>query len=83
MLVKPNQLHHPRVLIIVGKKTAALATSRNYIKRALREMFRLHQDRFAGWDIVILARKEFARGSFAQVEGDFMRLVADLHAKLA
>jgi ribonuclease P protein component len=83
VLVKPNQLDHARLAVIVGKKTVAHATSRNYIKRALREMFRLHQDRFGGWDIVILVRKGFSSDSFGRVQLDFMQLIGDLQKKLA
>lgn len=83
VLVKPNQLGHPRLAVIVGKKTVAQATSRNYIKRTLREMFRTHQDRLGEWDIVILVRKSFHRGMFSDVEQDFLRLTTDLKNKLA
>jgi ribonuclease P protein component len=83
VLVKPNQLDHSRLAVIVGKKTVAHATSRNYIKRALREIFRLHQDHFGGWDIVILVRKGFSSDSFGRVQLDFMQLIGDLQKKLA
>jgi ribonuclease P protein component len=83
VLVKPNQLDHPRLAVIVGKKTVAHATSRNYIKRVLREIFRLHQDSLGEWDIVILARKGFSSDAFGRVELDFMQLIGDLQKKLA
>lgn len=82
LLAKPNQLDHPRLAVIVGKKTVALASSRNYIKRVLREIFRLHQDRFGAWDIVILARKGFDSSVFDLVEQEFMQLISDLQNKL-
>lgn len=56
-LVKPNQLKQARLGFIVAKKNVRLATKRNYIKRYLRELFRLHQYNFSNLDIVWVAQQ--------------------------
>lgn len=55
-LFKPNQKTHSRVGIIVGKRVAKLAVTRNQIKRIVRESFRTHHEKFQGFDIVVIAR---------------------------
>ena len=56
ILYKPNHKNHPRIGIIVGKRVANLAVSRNRIRRLVRESFRVYQEKLAGWDIVVIAR---------------------------
>ena len=56
-LYKPNEKYHGRLGIIVGKRVANLAVTRNKIKRAIRESFRIHQEQLKGLDIVIIARQ--------------------------
>lgn len=58
--------------VIVSKKTARLATSRNYIKRVAREVFRLQQARLESLDFVIRIRKSFNRAEFAEIEQELI-----------
>lgn len=57
LLARNNGLDHPRIGLVVGKKNARLAVSRNRIKRQVRESFRLWQHRLPSADIIFLARK--------------------------
>lgn len=57
LLARNNDLDHPRLGLVIGKKSVKLSVERNRLKRLMRESFRLHQDLLAGWDIVIVARK--------------------------
>ncbi len=57
LLARDNQLDHPRLGLVIGKKSVKLAVERNRIKRQIRESFRLNQLNLAGWDIVVVARK--------------------------
>ncbi len=58
--------------VIVSKKTARFATSRNYIKRVSREVFRLQQSRLESLDFVIRIRKSFNRAEFAEIEQELI-----------
>jgi len=55
---KKNNHLHGRIGLIVGKRSAKKAVSRNKIKRVIRESFRLHQNKLSGMDIVVIARKQ-------------------------
>ncbi|MDD5329089.1 MAG: ribonuclease P protein component [Sulfuricella sp.] len=80
-IAKPNERGFPRLAVVVAKKNVPRATARNYIKRVLREIFRLNQARIGGLDIVLLARKGFSRGAYGLVERDFLRLIEELEKR--
>lgn len=67
VLAKPGNQDFARLAVIVSKKTARLATSRNYIKRIAREVFRLQQSELSGLDIVVRARKSFTHSDYAAI----------------
>jgi len=83
ILVKPNGLINPRFTAVVRKKTVVLAVNRNYIKRSLREIFRVHQSLFDKLDVVVLAHKGFSKIAFKRVEREFLLLVHELNTRLA
>lgn len=72
VLVKPGMRECARMAVIVSKKTARLATSRNYIKRVAREVFRLQQARLESLDFVIRICKSFDRAEFAEIEQELI-----------
>ncbi len=55
VLYKPNQYLYSRLGLVVAKRFANKAVSRNQIKRVLRESFR-HSFDIKGMDIIIIAR---------------------------
>jgi ribonuclease P protein component len=57
LLARNNELDHPRLGLVIGKKSVKLSVERNRLKRLIRESFRLNQDNLVGWDIVVVARK--------------------------
>ncbi|MGE8323628.1 MAG: ribonuclease P protein component [Pseudomonas sp.] len=57
ILARENGLDHPRLGLVIGKKSVKLAVQRNRLKRLMRDSFRLNQQLLAGLDIVIVARK--------------------------
>ncbi|QMT39933.1 ribonuclease P protein component [Neisseria shayeganii] len=63
----PNGLPHPRLGLAVPKKTAKRANRRNYMKRAVREWFRLNRHRLAANDIVVRVRQPFNAAGRAEV----------------
>jgi ribonuclease P protein component len=74
LLVRENQLPHPRIGLVIGKKSVKLSVERNRIKRQLRETFRLHQMELTGWDIVVIARKGLADQDNAELAKQFAKL---------
>lgn len=56
-LYRENQKAYPRVGIIASKAITKKASSRNYIKRLIREGFRTRKAQIAGLDLVILTRR--------------------------
>ena len=55
------------------------AVVRNRVRRRLREIYRLHEDRLAeGMDVVIVARVRAAHSSYRQLEASFLKLADKL-----
>ncbi|OHX14952.1 ribonuclease P protein component [Chromobacterium sphagni] len=77
--VRPNGLDHPRVGLVVGKKVAKRAVRRNYIKRCVREWFRLNQQQLGGVDYVVRAKLAFTRAQ----RDEAVTALSALFAKLA
>ena len=65
LLVIRNNLEHPRLGLAIAKKNIKKAVTRNLIKRAVRENFRLKQYDLINIDIVVLARRDAANASTA------------------
>jgi ribonuclease P protein component len=57
-LYKSNKKDCARLGIIVSKRVANLAATRNLIKRVVRESFRTQQEKLKGFDIVVIARHQ-------------------------
>ena len=81
MRYKPNEHTGPRLGLIVGKKTAKLAVWRNYMKRVLRELFRLNQHQLPTLDLVIQVQKPFEKTEFMQIKQEFEQLMQKLEAR--
>ncbi|MDO8332901.1 MAG: ribonuclease P protein component [Pseudomonas sp.] len=57
LLARLNNLDHPRLGLVIGKKSVKLSVERNRLKRQIRESYRHSQTALSGWDIVVVARK--------------------------
>ncbi len=75
---QPNTQQHARLGLVVGKKTAKLAVSRNYMRRALREFFRTQQHEICHVDLIIRVQKKFDKVDFIQIKQEFDTLIAKL-----
>ncbi|WP_228028207.1 ribonuclease P protein component [Chitinibacter fontanus] len=74
LLGKPNHSAAARLGLVVGKKTDKRAVGRNYIKRTIRETFRLNATQLAGLDIVVRSRKAFNRQEGAAARAALLSL---------
>jgi ribonuclease P protein component len=74
LLARNNDLDHPRLGLVIGKKSVKLAVERNRLKRQIRESFRHNQDSLAGLDIVVVARKGLGDLDNAELAQQFSKL---------
>ncbi|NOR71264.1 MAG: ribonuclease P protein component [Methylomarinum sp.] len=65
LLAIRNDYDHPRLGLAIAKKNIKKAVTRNLIKRAVRENFRLKQHELINIDIVVLARRDAANATSA------------------
>jgi ribonuclease P protein component len=82
MRYRPNQLNMPRLGLVVSKKTAKLAVQRNYMRRILRELFRLNQQQLPAVDLVIQVQKAFQQAEFILIKQEFESLILKLSSKI-
>ncbi|MBE6925934.1 MAG: ribonuclease P protein component [Ruminococcaceae bacterium] len=67
LYARKNRLEQNRVGITVSKKLGC-AVVRNRVRRRLREIYRINEDRFLpGFDIVVVARSRATDASFAEL----------------
>jgi ribonuclease P protein component len=71
MRYRPNSNKTARLGLIVAKKTAKLAVSRNYMRRVLRELFRLNRHKLPAIDLVIQVQKVFQKPDFSTIKQEF------------
>lgn len=73
-----NQAGHPRVGLIVPKFQSS-AVARNRLRRRLREVWRRElQQGVPSWDVVIRARRESYRATFAALRSELLSWRATL-----
>ncbi|MES2181056.1 MAG: ribonuclease P protein component [Pseudomonadota bacterium] len=79
---QPNMLQHARLGLVVGKKTAKSSVSRNYMRRVLREFFRLNQHEICHVDLVVRVQKQFEKKAFGQLRLEFDTLIAKINQRM-
>jgi len=52
-----------RLGLVIGKKFAPRAATRNLVKRTAREAFRLRRGEFGGWDILLRLHARFDKAA--------------------
>lgn len=77
LLARKNNFFYPRLGLVIAKKNLRFAHQRNYVKRLLREEFRLKQSEFDSYDIVILTRRDISHLS----KPDIMKFRSNLFEK--
>ena len=79
MYCRRNGTQRNRVGITVSAKLGK-AVRRNRVRRRLREIYRLNEERFRpGQDIVIVARSRAMQASYRQLEQSCLTLAEQLH----
>ena len=74
LYARPNRLGINRVGITTGKKLGH-AVVRNRVRRRLREVYRLNEDKFTpGWDIVVVARSRCIYADFRKLTDAYLSL---------
>ena len=74
LYARRNRTQNNRVGITVGKKLGH-AVIRNRVRRRLREVYRLNENRFApGWDIVVVARSRSIKADFGKLTQAYLSL---------
>ena len=74
LYARPNRLGINRVGITAGKKLGH-AVVRNRVRRRLREVYRLNEDKFTpGWDIVVVARSRCIDADFSKLTAAYLSL---------
>ena len=74
LYARKNSLGINRVGITVSKKLGH-AVVRNRVRRRLREVYRLNEERFTpGWDIVVVARSRCIGADFGKLTQSYISL---------
>lgn len=74
LYARRNRTGENRIGITVSKKLGK-AHVRNRVRRRLREIYRIHEDRFCpGWDLVVVARTRAVGASFDQLTQAYLSL---------
>ena len=74
LYARKNRSDCNRVGLTVSKKLGH-AVVRNRVRRRLREVYRLNEEKFApGWDIVVVARSRAVEASFAALTRSYLNL---------
>lgn len=74
LYARRNRTETNRVGITVSKKLGK-AHIRNRIRRRLREVYRLNEDKFQpGWDIVVVARSRALKADFRELTRSYLAL---------
>lgn len=74
LYVRRNGSKNNRVGITVSGKLGC-AVERNLIRRRLREIYRMNEDRFTpGWDLVVVARTRAMTTEFSRLQRAYLAL---------
>ena len=74
LYARKNRLGENRVGVTVSKKLGK-AVVRNRVRRRLREVYRLNEEKFQpGWDIVVVARSRCITAGFDKLTNAYLSL---------
>ena len=74
LYARKNRMNTNRVGVTVSKKLGH-AVVRNRVRRRLREVYRLNEEKFLpGWDIVVVARSRCIHAEFSKLTQAYLSL---------
>ncbi|MCD6055722.1 MAG: rnpA [Gammaproteobacteria bacterium] len=76
LLCLENELNHPRLGVVVSKKSSPLAVRRNMVKRVVRDSFRRYSLRLGKIDVVVIAKEgsmKFSKPDFTDWKEDIKK----------
>ena len=74
LYARKNRTNTNRVGITVSKKLGH-AVVRNRVRRRLRDVYRLNEDKFqSGWDLVVVARSKAVTAEFQKLTAAYLQL---------
>ncbi|WP_090570137.1 ribonuclease P protein component [Nitrosomonas sp. Nm33] len=79
--VKPSNLNHPRLGLIIAKKLERHAIRRNRLKRFLREVFRKHQQELDKMDCVFRLQRSLTQIDSIRIRQEAEMLIHKLRMK--
>ncbi len=80
VFAKPNH-SIGKLGIAISKRVASRSVDRNYMKRVIREIFRLNQSSFNGFDWIIQVRTKFYNGSFEAIQQELLTAVTQMRTR--
>ena len=57
ILSRENEVHQPRLGIVVAKRRAKRSVDRNILKRIIRESFRLNKHTLPAYDFIVILKR--------------------------
>ena len=75
---RPNGLDTARLGVVVAKKLAKHANTRNLVKRIARELFRRHREALPALDMVVRLQAPVAKATRAELNQDLLDLLHKL-----
>ena len=79
---QPNNLNCSRLGLVVGKKVAKRSVDRNYMRRVLRELFRVHQANLQHVDLIIRVQEKFAKSDFEHISKEIDFLLQKINQRI-
>ena len=77
VFAKPNH-SVGKLGITISKRVANRAVDRNYMKRVVREIYRLNKSSFNGFDLVVQVKTIFHKDTFESIQRELLAAVEQM-----
>jgi ribonuclease P protein component len=79
VLVKPTCQETARLGVVISKRVTPKAVDRNYVKRLIREEFRMRKHSLSGMDVVVKVLRQLSKAQARQASTE----LSDLFSKVS